>query len=82
MRKLIKIFFFFIFVINNLFNCDTHESAGEKCCSNATNQQVVVEFTSTVVEHEYIIHFKEYLRTEERQKHIKAALDNLVSISH
>lgn len=88
MKNFVKIFFFFIFLIFNLYNCDTHESEGgseEKCCNNATNQQIVVEFTSTVVEHEYIIHFKEYLTTDERKQHIKAALDNQVinnSLSH
>lgn len=83
MKKFVKIFFFFIFVINNLYNCDTQESEGstdeKKCCNNVTNQQIVVEFTSTVVEHEYIIHFKEYLKKEERNKHIRTALDNLVN---
>lgn len=68
---------FFIIVIINLFNCDTHNGAEEsKCCQNATNQQIVVEFSSTVVEHEYIVHFIHYYMQETRSNYIKSVLDN------
>lgn len=74
---------FFIFVIINLFNCDTskineingneHESS---CCDNSTSQRVKIEFTSSIVEHEYIVHFKSYYKEETRKNFIKSALDN------
>lgn len=68
---------FFIFVIINLFNCDTQNGAEEpKCCQNTTNQQIVVEFTSTVVEHEFIVHFTNYYKQETRNKYIKSVLEN------
>jgi hypothetical protein len=76
MKKFVLLAFL---LINFLYHCNTHESGGEeepKCCNNVTNQQIVVEFTSTVVEHEYIIHFKEYLSSDERKQHINAALSN------
>lgn len=68
---------FFIFVIINLFNCDTKNGAEEsKCCQNTTNKEIVVEFTSTVVEHEFIVHFKNYENSITRSKYIKSVLDN------
>lgn len=74
---------FFIFVIINLFNCDTQNGAKEEteCCQNATNQQIVVEFSSTVVEHEYIVHFINYYKQETRSKYIKSLLDNYSEVS-
>lgn len=68
---------FFLLSIIKLLNCDTHNDANEaKCCNNATNQQIVVEFTSAVVEHEYIVHFKNYYKQETRSNYIKKALEN------
>lgn len=64
-------------VIINSFNCDTDNGSGAaKCCANTTDQRVVVEFSSNVVQHEYIVQFKNYYQTESRAKFLRAALDN------
>lgn len=66
-------------VILNSFNCSTphHNEADPKCCANATNQRVFVEFSSNVVQHEYIVQFTNYYQKESRAKFLQAALDNL-----
>lgn len=61
-------------VIFNSFNCDINDN-NTKCCANTTNQRVVVEFSSSTVQHEYIVQFKNYYQTEARKKFLKAALD-------
>jgi hypothetical protein len=68
----------YLVVILNSFNCDTTntESGEPKCCDNTTNQRVFVEFSSNVVQHEYIVQFKNYYQTEARAKYIKAALES------
>lgn len=66
-------------VIFNSFECDTINSdINAKCCANATNKQVAVEFTSNVVQHEYIVQFKHYYQTEARAKFLRAALGDEV----
>lgn len=57
-----------------LFNSIKCESDPE--CSNTTEQNVVVEFSSNVVHQEYIVQFKNYYQTEARAKFLRAALDN------
>ena len=69
-----QIILIYLFVILNSINCD--KSSDPKCCANATDRRVVVEFASTVVQHEYIVQFKDYYHTEARKKFLKAALDN------
>lgn len=64
-------------VIFNSFNCDIASSDSDpKCCANTTNQDVVIEFSSNVVQHEYIVQFKNYYQPDARAKFLKAALDN------
>lgn len=83
MKRKLSFLIFFI-VILNLFNfnyCDKKSSENAenietKCCRNITNQQIQVEFTSNVVEHEYIVHFKNYYKKDSRSKFIRSALDN------
>ena len=69
-----QIILIYLVVILNCFNCDI--SSDPKCCANTTDQQIVVEFSSTVVQHEYIVQFKDYYHTDARKKFLKAALDN------
>lgn len=57
-----------------LFNSIKCES--DPKCSNTTEQNVVVEFSSNVVHQEYIVQFKNYYQTEARAKFLRAALDN------
>lgn len=66
-------------VIFNSFNCNTpnNNEADPKCCANTTNQRVIVEFSSNVVQHEYIVQFKNYYQKESRAKFLQAALDNI-----
>ena len=76
-----KLNFVIFFAILNLFNfneCDPTTSRDDdiKCCNNTTNQQILVKFTSNVVEHEYIVQFKNYYKQDSRIKYIKSALDN------
>lgn len=82
-----KFVIFFILIVINLFNCDTSSSGNEihnnivdeiesKCCVNSTNQRIIVEFTSNIVQHEYIIQFKNYYREDSRRNFINSALDN------
>lgn len=75
MRIVIFKVVFVLVVILNSFNCDT-TNGESKCCANTTDQRIVVEFTSNVVQHEYIVQFKNYYQTEARAKFLKAALDN------
>ena len=66
-----------ILIIFNALNCDIASSEiASKCCANTTNQRVVVDFSSNVVQHEYIVQFKNYYQTESRAKFLRAALDN------
>lgn len=66
-----------IFVIFNSFNCDTSNNESDpKCCANTTNQQVSVEFSSNIVQHDYIVQFKNYYQKDSRAKFLRAALDN------
>jgi hypothetical protein len=84
---------YFIIVIicllnfSSIFHCDTRnneidDSEEVKCCSNLTNQRVFVEFTTNIVQHEFIIQFKHYYKTETRKKYIFSALDNSKVKSH
>lgn len=80
MKKKLNFVIFFA-VLLNLFNfnkCDPSTSRDDeiKCCKNTTNQQILVKFTSNVVEHEYIVQFKNYYKKDSRIKYIKSALDN------
>lgn len=59
----------------NSSKCDTSEAVS-KCCANTTNQRVFVEFSSNVVQHEFIVQFKDYFQAEARAKFLKAAIDN------
>lgn len=63
----------------NSSNCNTphNNEADPKCCANTTNQRVIVEFSSNVVQHEYIVQFKNYYQKESRAKFLQAALDNI-----
>lgn len=84
-KRLNFVFFFIIIVIINLFNfhyCDSNNNEKDeiKCCSNVTNQQLVVEFTSNVVENEFIVQFKDYYDKDSRKKYIKSALLNSVNM--
>lgn len=64
-------------VIFNSFNCNkANINNDEKCCTNTTSQNVVVEFSSNVVQYEYIVQFKNYYQTESRAKFLKIALEN------
>lgn len=66
-----------VVILFNSINCDrSNDSSNVKCCANTTNQQIVVEFSSNVVQHEYIVQFKNYYQTTTRAKFLKAALDN------
>lgn len=68
-------------VILNSLNCVTTNSES-KCCANATDQRIVVEFTSNVVEHEFIVQFKNYYQQDTRAKFLRAALENSEVISY
>jgi hypothetical protein len=82
-RKSFVILFIW-FAIINLLNCDTQSKSeadkqsdeGPKCCDNSTSERLIVEFSSSTVEHEYIIHFKNYYKEDTRRKYIISALDN------
>lgn len=75
--KSLKIRILILVVILNSIKCDTtNNDSDPKCCANATDQRVVVEFSSNVVHHEYIVQFKNYYQTEARAKFLRAALDN------
>lgn len=74
---------FFILIAINLLNCDKslqnkdeYESKEEENSTNSTNQRIVVEFTTSIVQHEYIIHFKNYYKKDTRRNYITSALDN------
>lgn len=63
--------------IFNSVNCNTlSNEVDPKCCVNTTDQRVIVEFSSNVVQHEYIVQFKNYYQAEARTKFLKAALEN------
>lgn len=65
-----------VVILFKSFNCDkTSADSGLKCCANTTDQRVVVEFSSNVVQHEYIVQFFNYYQTEARAKFLKAALE-------
>lgn len=67
-------------VIINSFNCDrTNNDFNAKCCDNSTDQRVAEEFTSNIVQHEYIVQFKKYYQAEARAKFLRAALGGEVS---
>lgn len=75
--KSLKFPILLLVVIFNSYNCDkTNSKLDGKCCANTTNQNVVVEFSSNVVQHEYIVQFKNYYQSESRAKFLKAALEN------
>lgn len=81
MKKKLSFVIFLASLLISLNFCDTQNgetttSRDEECCKNATNQQIVVQFTSNVVEHEYIVQFKNYYKQDSRIKYIKSALDN------
>lgn len=64
-------------VIFNSIKCDTSNSESDiKCCTNSTDKRVVVDFSSVIVHHEYIVQFKNYYQTVARAKFIRAAFDN------
>lgn len=76
---------FFIFIAINLLNCDKSlqnkedDSEEEISSSNSTKPDqrvVVVEFTSSIVQHEYIIHFRNYYKKDTRRNYITSALNN------
>lgn len=75
---------FFIFVAISLLNGDDkfleNESAGadDELINNSTkpNQRVYVEFTTSIVQNEYIVHFKNYYKKETRRNFINSALNN------
>lgn len=75
MMRSLKFPILILVVIFNSFNCDIDDKYS-KCCANTTNQRVVVEFSSSTVQHEYIVHFKNYYQKSSRVKFLKAALDN------
>ena len=75
--KNIRFLILILVAIFNTFNCNTTNNEVESnCCANATDQRVVVEFSSNVVQHEYIVQFKNYYQAEARAKFLRAALDN------
>lgn len=80
MLKLTRIFpcLFLVVITLNFLNCDKESDSidDEKGCANATDQQVVVEFASNIVSHEYIVQFSNYYQKESRRKFLKAAFDN------
>lgn len=80
MFKLRRIFpcLFLVVISLKFLNCDKESDRieGEKCCANATDQQIIVEFSSNVVSHEYIFQFTNYYQKESRRKFLKAAFDN------
>ncbi|CRL02462.1 CLUMA_CG015092, isoform A [Clunio marinus] len=65
-----------VVVVFNLINCDISNESASKCCANNTNQRVSVEFSSQIVQHEFIVQFKSYYQSEARKNFLKAALDN------
>ena len=75
---------FFIFIAINLLSCDKflenqdYSEDDEQLTNNSTkpNQRIVVEFTSSIVQHEYIVHFRNYYKKDTRRKYITSALDN------
>lgn len=74
---------FLILIAINLLNCDKSlqnkdqdDRKEENNNTNSTNQRIVVEFTTSIVQHEYIIHFKNYYKKDTRRNYITSALDN------
>lgn len=73
----LPILILFAVVFNSYFlNCDTTNESDLQCCTNTTDQNVVIEFSSSTVRHEYIVQFKNYYQQDTRAKFLKAALDN------
>lgn len=74
--KRFKFLILILVAIFNSLNCEvSRKEVDSKCCVNTTNQRVVVEFSSNVVQHEYIVQFKNYYQTEAREKFLRAALE-------
>jgi hypothetical protein len=79
MKSLKKKFQILILVVifNSFINCDiTSETSNSSCCGNTTDKRVVVEFTSNVVQHEFIVQFKNYYTKDSRAKFLTAALES------
>lgn len=76
--RIFKFTILILVVICNLVRCDndSSDSNSPKCCANTTDQRVVVEFSSNVVQHEYIVQFKDYYQALARAKFLKSAIDN------
>jgi hypothetical protein len=76
--------FFFILIAINLLNCDKslqnkEDESKEEYSTNSTKPDqrvVVVEFTTSIVQHEYIIHFRNYYKKDTRRNFITSALNN------
>jgi hypothetical protein len=75
--KLFPILFLVLISLLNGYNCDKETNEIDpKCCANVTNQRIVVEFSSNVVSHEFIVQFTNYYQKEARRKFLTAAFDN------
>ncbi|XP_031630822.1 membrane-bound transcription factor site-1 protease isoform X2 [Contarinia nasturtii] len=55
------------------------------CCNNSSkkseNHRIEIEYTTTVVQNEYIVRFKEYFLPEIRAQHIKNALNGSTALN-
>lgn len=75
--KSLRFLILILVAIFNSYNCETTDKeVDSKCCVNTTDQRVVVEFSTNVVQHEFIVQFTNYYQTEARAKFLRAALDN------
>lgn len=74
--KNLRFLILILVAILNSFDCNTSNKEDESnCCLNTTNQRVVVEFSSNVVQHEYIVQFKKYHQADKRAELLKEALE-------
>lgn len=58
-------------------NVEDKGATTEKCCNqtSATTHRVEIEFTTTVIQNEYIVRFKGYYLPRTREKYLTAALN-------
>lgn len=74
MRLFSVVFILFVIIINSLIY-----ASDDLNCENATNQRLSVEFASQIVQHEFIVQFKQYYQADERALLLKSAIGNEVS---
>lgn len=60
----------------NDVNKEYEKSTENECCNNLTTHRVVVDFSTKIIENEFIITFDGYYKTAARENYIKSAINN------